>query len=171
MTSAFAQTRVVEARAFVELEPCLPLMSDDGECTLITNPDLQLTRGDYTIRRDGKLLFVEHKAEEEDKSGNLFLETWSNRTRFTPGWMMKCRPHLFWYHFLAQRAIYEMPAEKLFHFAFVQGRLWGYREVRQSKRPQANDTWGRLVPREHLMDAGVITRIYDLHDPPRIETP
>ncbi|MHC4510749.1 MAG: hypothetical protein ACYTAO_17640, partial [Planctomycetota bacterium] len=122
---------------------------------------LQHSAGDILARKDGKLVAIELKVEQGDKWGNFFLETWSNRQRFTTGWMFppkldyRTRPDFLWYMFLDEHRLYSIDFAKLWDWAFRKpsatiaggtGRLFDFRERLQGKTTQRNDTWGRAVP-------------------------
>jgi hypothetical protein len=162
--NAFDGARMVEARAMLRLRPFIEEQSD-GRFVVTDKgrlaPMLQQVVGDvlFNARRDGRLYAVELKAEAR-QTGNLFLETWSNRNLenrdshaqrgSNPGWLYKLRADLLFYYFLDTDKLFVMDVFALKRWAFgggrQEGRLHQYREVRQGKYEQANDTWGRLVP-------------------------
>jgi hypothetical protein len=112
--------------------------------------DLQKTLGDACAMMGGKTTWFELKAEET-WTGNLFLETWSNRP-VSPGWMFTSRADYLLYYFrtepIARLYFFHMPT--LQKWAFGEGdrsgAIYAYREVRQRKSKQRNDTTGRCVP-------------------------
>jgi len=161
----FQRCGAVEARSMAIL---IPFLSERADGRLVmTNKGtlsrhLQETIGDALMSIDeGKMWSVECKAEEENKYGNFFLETWSNKNLDTrsnharlgsnPGWLLKLRADLLFYHFLASDELYIINLFKLQQWAFgcsgQPGRLYDYRpEKKQGKYAQLNDTWGICVP-------------------------
>lgn len=163
---AFARACSVETRGRSVLEPFL-LAKADGRFVLFDKGPmakaLQETVGDgvFSIAGDREY-FVEIKTEQKH-TGNLFLETWSNRNLkdrdnhaalgSNPGWLMKLRADLLLYYFLDNDHLYVFDLFKLKRWAFVQpgqsghdGRVYDYREVEQGTHLQRNDTRGRIVP-------------------------
>lgn len=163
--NAFDDARTVEARGLAILEPFLRRSAHDGHYVMTSKGALarfiQDTCGDAFFNSDSeKLWSVEIKVEEEDKHSNFFLETWSNRNLESrasntergsnPGWMLKQRADFLFYYFLQSDELYIIPLFKLQRWAFRHDgghpRIDAFEEKRQSKRWQANDTWGRCVP-------------------------
>lgn len=171
--NAFAQASLVEAKSLAILLPFLEEQADDGRLIMTAKgrlaPFLQEVIGDIIMQKGGKLLSIEHKAEEHH-TGNLFLETWSNRNLddnrnhiqigSNPGWLWKTRADLIFYHFLDVDALYVIDAFVLKRWAFgfgkpgdaryAEGQIYKCEERPQGKYVQANDTWGRLVPVDAL---------------------
>lgn len=162
--NGFDRARTVEARAMTRLLPFLEEQS--GGRFVITDkgrlaPYLQQVVGDalFNSRKNGALFSVEIKAEQRH-TGNLFLETWSNRNLEcrdshamrggNPGWLYKLRADLLFYYFLDADRLYVFDYFALKRWAFGSGpdagRIWEYPERRQGAYEQANDTRGRLVP-------------------------
>lgn len=176
MSSAWDSARGVEARSLALLSRFL---EDAGNRWVLTakgrlGRHLQETCGDLLLndRRD-RLWGIELKAEEEF-TGNLFLETWSNLNLRDPqshadrgsnvGWMFKTRADLLFYHFLSHDLLVIVNLFALKRWAFdgasrrtslragriaagpLRGRLWDFPEREQGKYRQMNDTWGRCVP-------------------------
>ena len=125
---------------------------------------LQITVGDALLNdRAGAVWSVEIKAEERH-TGNLFLETWSNKNLnekpsyalrgSTMGWLFSCRADLLHYYFLDTDDLYVIPLFRLKRWAFgankSAGRIYDFPEVGQAKYSQLNDTHGRLVPIETI---------------------
>lgn len=121
---------------------------------------LQLIAGDVVISDQlGKMWWIELKTEQRH-TGNLFLETWSNRNLedrsshaergSNPGWMFHSRADILMYYFLDTDDLYVVNLFALKRWAFghgdTYGRIWEYNERPQGKYRQANDTWGRIVP-------------------------
>ena len=159
--SSFDECCDVERRAYEILTPWIEVHLAKGGL-VFTNKGrlsefLQRSVGDllYNSRKDGSVRSIEIKAEEQDKYGNAFLETYSNASRFTPGWMHTLNADLLGYFFLDTRKFYLFDYQRLRHWAFRfpgrrgpnhLGRLWDFPEREQGKRVQLNDTWGRCVP-------------------------
>lgn len=165
--NAFAKGRLVEASAMEVLKPWLQEHASNGQLVVTDKgtlaPLLQSIAGDmaYNRQEDGRLYTVELKAEAEQRaSGNLFLETWSNKNLecrdshaergSNPGWMVKQRADLLFYYFIDTDNLYILNFFNLKRWAFgcgcTKGRIYDFPEVAQSKYTQLNDTFGRLVP-------------------------
>lgn len=159
--SAFDETRKVEATGREHLSVFLDcgsngrtVWTDKGRLSR----DLQLVYGDAFVNcRNGYLWAVECKVEFAH-TGNLFLETWSNKSRINPGWMMHLKADILLYYFLEQGILYSIALPKLQAWAFgvteETERIAMYPLKPQKKYQQLNDTWGRCVPvsaiREHV---------------------
>jgi hypothetical protein len=150
--NAFATTSLVEVQGLARLMPYIQEGSYNGQSVVRTAKgrlakELQLTIGDVLINRpDDSIESLEIKTERENKYGNLFLETWSNRKWFNPGWMIHCNADWLLYYFLASDELYAVRLPRLKEWAFHKGRIYDYKERRQEKYQQLNDTWGRPVP-------------------------
>lgn len=186
--SAFDDARSVEARSLRMLRPFLEdlagryVLTDKGRLARF----LQETCGDLLFNDDsGRLWGVELKAELAF-TGNLFLETWSNRNLTdpqshadrgsNPGWLTKVRADLLFYHFVDSDRLYILNLYSLKRWAFKNrsqrglseragrirpehpaGRIYDFPEREQRKYDQPNDTWGRCVPVSVLIDEMAIT--------------
>lgn len=150
MINAFVQASTVEAESLLALKPFICQTAFDGQYILTDKgrlaKELQKTVGDALMKRNGEMYSVEIKAERENKYGNFFLETWSNRKWFTPGWMLTLNADILFYHFLEQDQLYIMNFQRLKEWAWHQGGIYRFPEREQSKYDQRNDTWGRCVP-------------------------
>ena len=154
--NAFDSAKKIELRAMEDVLPWIGLMSLSGQFVLTEkgrlSKELQKVAGDilYNRKSDGALLCCELKAEEENKYGNFYLETWSNRSRFNLGWMFKLDSDILLYYFLEEKDLYVINFVKLRKWAFGAngnaGRIYAFPEKPQNKRAQLNDTWGRCVP-------------------------
>lgn len=107
----------------------------------------------------GKVIGIEMKIEQKT-TGNLFLETWSNRQHFTVGWMFNLNTDFLFYYFLDTRKLLICSFRKLRRWAFIgndtngfSGNIYKYPEKKQRVREQLNDTWGRCVPVKDLEKA------------------
>lgn len=128
---------------------------------------LQAVWGDYTIIKNGFPYGIELKAEAQNRHGNFFLETWSNRAWFTLGWMYKLRGDSLFYYFIQDRELYTLSIPALQAWAFgtddSPGRIYAYPEKRQLKYEQKNDSWGRCVPIADLQkDLGSDIKLFKL---------
>lgn len=169
--NGFAKAKTIEAEALVRLRPFLREHSD-GQFVLIDKSPLarilQETIGDLlmTHRKTGRMVAVEVKAERKF-TGNLFLETWSNRNLAdgdgweargsNPGWLLKVHPTLLFYYFIDADKVYIIRMHRLVHWAYATPsksnaagatRINDFRCAAQSKYAQMNDTHGHLVPLE-----------------------
>jgi hypothetical protein len=175
--SDFDRCRAVETRAMVVLLPFLN-ESSDGRYVLTGKGRLarflQQELGDAIFNdRAGRVWSVEIKAEERH-TGNLFIETWSNRNLTdrsshsergsNPGWALKLRADLLFYYFLDADSLYiiDMFELKRWLFGYGQqvGNIYRFPEVVQSKWSQANETVGRLVKLDDLQRDLKIRRIF-----------
>lgn len=166
--NSFDQARSVEAEAFMRMRPFIEEQADSGQFVITDKgrlaPFLQEFVGDVLMNRGGRIWSLELKAERRH-TGNLFLETWSNRNLddagnhasrgSNPGWMLKTRADLLMYYFIDEDVLYVLSGLALKRWAFgygeAAGHIYGFREIKQKKYQQANDTWGRLVSIDVLM--------------------
>jgi hypothetical protein len=154
-TSAFDKSLAVEAEGLRVLTPYLERLAIPGTVLVPTEGHWMLQKlvGDF-ILRDGEVTKTIEVKVEERHTGNLFLETWSNRSRHTPGWMYTCRSMFLWYYFIDQATLYTMPMRSLRNWAFGSGDsaggIYAYPE-RKTSCDQMNDTWGRVVPVARLI--------------------
>lgn len=171
--NAFTRASTVETTGRSILEPFL-LEKANGRLVLFDKGPLakalQETVGDgvFSVAGDREY-FVEIKCEQKH-TGNLFLETWSNRNLenrenharlgSNPGWMHKVVADLLLYYFIDCDKLYVFDLFKLKKWAFVDigasghaGRIWDYREAPQNRYSQLNDTYGRIVP---LVDLALV---------------
>lgn len=123
----------------------------------------QRTFGDYLILcPSGGLTSVEVKTERVF-TGNLFIETYSNRSGDhleRRGWLDTLQADAIVYVFLDARAAFSLPFGRLRKWCIADGNLWrrGYREKlvhRSENGSQRNQTLGYPVPLAHLLDAGL----------------
>jgi hypothetical protein len=87
---------------------------------------------------------VEVKTELEH-TGNLFFETWSNKSTGRLGWAYTSTADEFFYLFWEAGIGYRIPEFQRVMWLFDYHRR-DFREVEQGKHIQENDTWGCLVP-------------------------
>lgn len=109
--------------------------------------------GDFIVRRgDGVWAMVEVKTERRH-TGNLFLETWSNRCTDNEwrrdGWMFTLKADTVLFFFLDAACCYSVPLRGLREWALEHGNLYRYpeRTVWMSRNGrQRNNTVGHPVP-------------------------
>lgn len=172
--NAFENASLVETRGMARLMPYLQEQAH-GNAVILTAKGrlsrfLQETIGDavFAALSDKSLVSVEIKVEER-WTGNLFLETWSNRNLENPdrhayigsnvGWLYKCRADALLYYFIDIDTLITCSVFSLKRWAFCEpsgryaedgrpiiGKLTNFPEVPQSKYAQLNDTRGCLVP-------------------------
>lgn len=92
---------------------------------------------------------IEVKSEARNRYGNLFLESWSNKSMWSLGWLYTSQADLLWYYFVEDDELYVVRVEELRRWCFGfngEGNVYRYDEKPQSKYTQRNDTWGWCVP-------------------------
>ena len=97
-------------------------------------------------------------------TGNFFIETWSNKSRFNQGWVYKCRSDRIFYYFLDKpEMLYSIVTEKFKEWLFAsvgnKPRLFSFSEVKQSKYDQMNDTWGVIIPVEAALSSNSVKAV------------
>lgn len=187
MEIGVANCLAVEARGMAILSKFLrDHASQEGQYVVIDKgplaKSLQETIGDilYNRKRDAGLRSAEIKIEQ-DFTGNLFLETWSNYVFESvdrraahppnPGWMFKSNADYLWYYFLDRDYLFVCNLIALQQWAFgkiesvggksrlVNQNLFKYREVAQGRTVQSNRSFGRLVPIETLQATTIPIKI------------
>jgi len=156
--SAYSETSKIGAKGVRLILPFLKEISDDGNLVTIDkgrlSEELQKKYGDIFMNNSsGNILAVEVKTEVAQKTQNFFLETWSNKSRYTEGWMTALDADILIYLFLDTLTFYSIPFKKLQHWSFdkasrlgLTGRIYDYPEKPMRKYDQLNDTCGRCVP-------------------------
>lgn len=176
MPNAFDAARGIEKRGRDILAPYFEertaglVFTDKGKLARF----IQEHAGDFLFNdKRHKTMYAAEMKIEQKHTGNLFLETWSNRNLedkqrhadlgSNVGWLAKCRADFLVYYFLDSDDLYVIDLFGLQRWAFgyakpetadgkpMPGRIYQYWEVRQKAYNQLNDTWGRLVPVEDLM--------------------
>jgi hypothetical protein len=168
--NAFEHNRGTEKKSHQEIVPLLMKLFNGRIVSTASGSlsvQLQKTAGDYLAQKAASndflsrefhsdLIGIELKTEEKH-TGNLFIETWSNKSRWNPGWIYTSLADYLLYHFLDCGVCYVLSMRALKQFCFTTpnksksaGKLSDYREVEQGKHNQKNDTWGRLVPVDDL---------------------
>ncbi len=136
----------------IELLPLLNTKAFQGRFVITDKGNvselLQKTVGDIIFNcANQETWSIEVKTEEENKYGNFYLETWSNLSRLTPGWMVTMKADFLWYYFQDIKILYSIQLPKLQSWAFMdRKRIYAFPEKMQKKTVQLNDTWGRCVP-------------------------
>lgn len=166
--NAFDDARSVEQESLNILRPMLDQRSLDGKWVLTAKgrlaKELQRTYGDVLMQsKNGDVQAVELKAERE-LSRNVFLEEWSNRSRFTRGWMEHLRCDFLLYHFIAadMLLVIKFPALKEWAYCCDHGgtpNLYRFPMKVQGRRQQMNDTWGVCVPIDALPPTVLVRRL------------
>ena len=159
--NAFEQARTVEQLAKDEILPWLNLKCESVEDTG-DSLWLQKICGDFIVVQENRKRGVELKAEQK-YTGNVYLETWSNRPEFTFGWLWTSRAHWLMYYFADNRQLFVFDLPALQAWA-VEGAVYKYAEKPQSKYDQLNYTWGRVVPIADIKAAGVPWKMLTAED-------
>lgn len=153
LVDAYEDCCVIEDRGLKKLLPLLSLKDFKGRFVLVSRNSngcsqlIQKTCGDLIVNLEsGESIVVEIKTEQENRYKNFFLETWSNRKRFTRGWMFHCESDVLWYFFQDTEELFSIHLPTLKRWAFIDGNIYRYPEKEQQTREQKNDTWGRCVP-------------------------
>ena len=110
----------------------------------------------YVQKKDGVSFTVEAKVDEVGhKTGNFFLEEWSNTDPLTHGWMHYCQAEYLAYYFSQNKMLYVMDFKELRNWAFVTkdektnvygGEMRRYPTRSQEKYVQLNKPQGHIVP-------------------------
>lgn len=157
--NAFSNARLIEAKGMAVLGPFLDETAGRRLILLSKGPlarALQQTVGDAVFQLpNGRVWSVEIKIEQRE-TGNLFLESWSNRNLedrdrqvavgSNPGWLIKLRADLLFYYFLDCDKLFVFDLFKLKRWAFEEWRIVRFPERQQRSREQLNDTRGWCVP-------------------------
>jgi hypothetical protein len=167
--SGYDESRRLEAKGMNILMPFLHEKTDGHFVLLDRGPlaiALQATDGDAILHSRGRGAYSVEIKVENKFTGNLFLESWSNknlddldnhvRVGSNPGWLLKLKSMLLFYYFMDGDRLYVINLFRLQRWAFgangEKGNIYGYEEKKQGKYSQLNDTWGWCVP------VGVIQR-------------
>jgi hypothetical protein len=161
--SSFDQTSDIGKLVVLEVRPLLELVSFNGRYVRTDkgplSRSLQERVGDVLYNSDDTEVWSVEIKGERKHTGNLFIETWSNRSRFNRGWLDKLEADLLLYYFLDSKDLYAIRLQKFKAWAFggcwgaaeyPAGNIYRFREVKQQCWEQPNDTWGRLVPIETI---------------------
>ena len=161
--NAFNEARRVEGRGMVEVldffgkretvKTVLPISFTPSKTTSVLHKEY----GDiYVERVDGVSFTVEVKTDEVGhKTGNFFLEEWSNTEPMTHGWMHYCKAEYLAYYFIESKMLYVMDFNELKKWAFVTksdttnvygGEMRRYPTRSQDRYGQLNKPQGHIVP-------------------------
>lgn len=154
--AAWTEANGVEAQGQRLFEPWLA--STFPEYFKVTHKEFQKLGCDYLANYKGQQLKFDLKVEKR-KSPNLFLETWSNRSRRTHGWMHYFPgPEWLAYLFLETADLYVIDFKALQCWFFDDGACRRYQEKCQGQYDQKNDTWGAIVPIQDIWVVSTISR-------------
>jgi hypothetical protein len=162
-----AEASLVEHRGLAELLPYLEERAYRGRLVSTAkgplSRTLQKSFGDFFMSTDAETVRSLEIKVERHWTGNLFLETWSNRNLddreqhnehgSTPGWLVTSRADLLLFYFLDSDDLVTVPLLRLKRWAFGSGPqdgIYAWPERPPGRYGQRNDTWGRCVPVEHL---------------------
>ena len=159
--NAFQQAQTVEQLAKDEILPWLNLKCESVEDT-DGNLFLQKIVGDFIVVQENRKRGVELKAETR-YTGNIYLETWSNRPELTFGWLWTSRAHWLMYYFVDNGHLYVFDMRALQSWA-VEGAIYQYAEKPQTRYDQLNYTYGRVVPIADIKAAGVSMKMLTAED-------
>lgn len=155
--NAFRQAQNVEAQGRERIDRELRRFGDGNVVWTDKGTNargMQADIGDAVANIGGVMYGFECKVEAENKYGNFFFETWSNKKTQKPGWLNKwriaaknelCRPDFLWYFFLNEDCFYHIPVTDLLNWC-NDGHIHRYEPRKQNKYDQLNETWGRCVP-------------------------
>jgi len=169
MSAFMSRCLPIEQQSWDALEPYLKKRAFEGRFVRTAKGplslELQKSIGDVLVNSSREhVTAIEVKAELKH-TGNLFLERWSNRQRFTPGWLETLHTDVLWYHFLDKDIVYELGFQRLRQWMYWhEGRgkpnASKFELVKQSKYDQLNDTWGYIVPLSELKESSLIRRVF-----------
>lgn len=155
--NSFEQCRAIESES---LPKVLKTLNTIYDCIIPTDDfkyhlTYQQYYGDYACIKKNILEYVEVKTETNNKWGNFYLETWSNKPE-NRGWFYKCLADYILYHFLEDNVIYMFDLKKAQEY--INNNPDKYNEKPQNKYNQKNKTYGLCVPVSDIMKhAGYLT--------------
>jgi hypothetical protein len=140
--NAFTTASLVEQRGLAILLPYLEERAFKGRIVSTARGTLARTLqqdfGDYLMNTDDRTVWAVEVKIEQAWTGNLFLETWSNRNLESKA-----------SHAEHGSDLVTLPVFRLKQWAFgsgEEGGIYRFPEKRQGRYMQANDSWGRCVP-------------------------
>ncbi len=156
--SGWTETCKVESRGQEILLPWLRQRYDNIVVNSGGRLQIELQKiADMFANKGDKVIALEIKVEDKNLHDNLFLESWSNKSRYNPGWLIKSEADLLVYYFLADDEAFVFNLQKLKNWAFKsmlgKWQVANYPEKMQEKYKQRNDTWGWCVPIDICMKA------------------
>jgi len=153
--NAFVEASKVEERSWEILRPFIETRCHNGRYVRTAKGplarDLQKQVGDVLFNSDDSTVYAIEIKAEQGYTGNVFLERWSNRSRFTPGWFETQNCDLLLYHFLSNDSLYGFNFQKLREWFYCCDHravpvAAKYPHYKQGRYTQLNDTWAYLVP-------------------------
>lgn len=120
----------------------------------------QREAGDLLVQIDGRAFQTVELKFERKFTGNLFVETWSNKSSGASGWLLTCKSDRLLYVFLDARRMFSLTPATFRGWveSNVDARKW--KQVRQHKYTQTNDTYGVLVPITEALEAGALEEVH-----------
>ncbi len=143
----YGECRTVEVKG---MEALLPYAREKCGGDVWWVPLTHQYRGDLLLPSD---LWIECKTEERH-TGNLFLETWSNRP-FKEGWIKTSKADRLWYYFLSSECMYHCDMRVIQQWWRDKGGKDG---VEQKANEQRNSTWGFIAKILELKKDGIINQ-------------
>lgn len=153
--NSFDRASLVAAESWKILQPFIESRAYEGRYVVTSKgrlaKELQISVGDVLFNSDAETVWAIELKAEQRSSKNFFLEVWSNRTIFRPGWMWTLNTDLLLYHFIETDDVYCIDFRRLkkwFHGCGHRGRPPSatFEHATQAAYTQHNDTWGALVP-------------------------
>jgi hypothetical protein len=137
--NAFATASLVEHRGLAVLLPFLEERAHKGRVVSTAKgalaKTLQANFGDFLMNSDADTVWSVEIKVEQSWTGNLFLETWSNRNLddkashaergCNPGWMFSTRADLLMSYFVDTDDLVVVPMFRLKRWAFGSGEAPG----------------------------------------------
>lgn len=123
-----------------------------GKLEIIDDSERQRTVGDLIFTPDGGRPYTFEVKTELKNTGNLFIETYSNKSCGRRGWLHNLMDTDFlYYYFVNDNSLIRMSFQALKRWALKPdgsetARFLEFTEMPQNKFIQKNDTFGRLVP-------------------------
>lgn len=160
--ASWQETCGISAEGMRRVDPYLRQISYQGRVVWTSKGPLaeflQRSIGD-AIMATGPDTFAAIELKTERKAtGNLFIETWSNKSRGTPGWLWTLNTDLLCYYFLDEDRMYFVDFRRLKIWLTsrnARGQMVGETfSEKYTKRQQLNDTHGRCVPISAIARAG-----------------
>ncbi len=160
--NAFDEGRRIERQGAAMIYPLLNSWAGPGRLynNMNEDPEKQKRDGDFLIiKAGGRRIKIEFKTEMQNPFDNFFFETWSNlqKKRGKLGWVYTCKADGLLYLFQESRELYSIPWPACHDW--LMDNLIHYKERRQSKHKQLNNTLGRLVPIKDLLDRALAKRL------------
>lgn len=122
----------------------------------ITDREQQKTIGDFLIASQAGSYSLELKVERKF-TGNLFIESWSNREWGNPGWLFTSKANRIAFYFLDQDILITVDLHSLRSWLLNKANpaIDKFTEV-AIKADQRNDTRGYVIPIQACRDADLL---------------